>query len=595
MHHEPSPAAYPAIDAMSPPREMRRRVLCLSLLFLALAPPFTQAQRRAGARRGSSTPVADRSLTARQIAARVLPSVVLVTTACADTSEVSYGSGFVIRPGFVATNKHVIECGATSRVKPGGASAERAVASRWLDPERDLALLHVPSLTAPPLPLADTSLLAVGDDIYAAGNPRGFEGTFTRGVISAIRERDELVQFDAPVSPGSSGGPIVDARGRVVAITTALHRDAQNLNFGIPSDLLVPLLKRAAKREPSSSSSPRAETTRTDAVTTAPTVSGSPAVRDALFALFRDNKYPDPRAAYEIARDYLARFGTDARATELRRFITVYDAAGDDGKYKSSGARMSELLRAKRYDEGFALTRQLLAAAPDSLPLHQEVARAAYVSGVAGTEWEDAARQAAERALRLMEEGATHEQGVPLRYRERWLGWMHYYQGLFTLRSNPQAAAAHFSRARASDAIFHDIQPDGALRAPSATGSWDANAPARPATIDRSDPGGSAASGTPAPLLCRGEVEVGSLVERATQRVAPSYSAKARTARVGGVVTVYLVIDSQGTVREVRRTTGPALLRRAAEDAVKRWRFRAPVVDGQATCAAGFVSFLFDL
>ena len=574
------------------PKHWKRMFLTFCCVIACLCQVLAGTNARAQQR--PKRQIAARPLTARQIAARVLPSVVLVTTACADTGEVSYGSGFVIRPGLVATNKHVVECGTASRVKPGGASAERAVASRWLDPERDLALLHVPSLTAPPLPLADTSLLAVGDDIYAAGNPRGFEGTFTRGVVSAIRARDELVQFDAPISPGSSGGPVVDARGRVVAITTALHRDAQNLNFAIPSGLLVPLLKRAAKGESPSSSSPRAETARTDAVATTPTVSGSPAVRDALFALFRDNKYPDPRAAHEIARDYLVRFGADARATELRRFITVYDAAGDDGKYKSSRARMSELLRAKRYDEGFALARQLLATAPDSLLLHQEVARAAYVSGVAGTEWEDAARQAAERALRLMEEGATHEQGVPLRYRERWLGWMHYYQGLFTLRLNPQAAAAHFARARASDAIFRDIQPDGALRAPTATGSWDANAPERPATTDRSDSGGSVASGTPVPFPCRGEVEVGSLVERATQRVAPSYSAKARTARVGGIVTVHFVIDSQGTVREVRRTTGPELLRRAAEDAVRRWRFRAPVVDGQATCAAGFVSFNFE-
>ena len=98
---------------------------------------------------------------------------------------------------------------------------------------------------------------------------------------------------------------------------------------------------------------------------------------------------------------------------------------------------------------------------------------------------------------------------------------------------------------------------------------------------------GSAANASP--------LEVGSLVERATQRVAPSYPPSARSARVGGVVTVYVVVNERGNVEDVSRAAGPQLLRRAAEDAVRRWRFRPTLIDGQPTRVAGFVSFNFAL
>lgn len=89
--------------------------------------------------------------------------------------------------------------------------------------------------------------------------------------------------------------------------------------------------------------------------------------------------------------------------------------------------------------------------------------------------------------------------------------------------------------------------------------------------------------------------DVGSLVDRATQRVAPSYPSSARSARVGGVVTVYVVVGERGNVEDVSRAAGPQLLRRAAEDAVRRWRFRPTIVDGQPTRVTGFVSFNFAL
>lgn len=88
-------------------------------------------------------------------------------------------------------------------------------------------------------------------------------------------------------------------------------------------------------------------------------------------------------------------------------------------------------------------------------------------------------------------------------------------------------------------------------------------------------------------------LDVGSLVERATQRPAPSYPQAARAARVSGVVTVYVVVNEKGSVEEVRRAAGPSLLRRAAEDAVRRWKFRPETRDGQPVKVAGHIAFNF--
>ncbi len=90
-------------------------------------------------------------------------------------------------------------------------------------------------------------------------------------------------------------------------------------------------------------------------------------------------------------------------------------------------------------------------------------------------------------------------------------------------------------------------------------------------------------------------MNVGSLVEKATQRVAPAYPQLARERNLRGVVTVYLLVNERGTVEAVQRASGPDLLRRAAEDAARRWRFRPTVVDGRPVRVAGFISFNFTL
>lgn len=99
--------------------------------------------------------------------------------------------------------------------------------------------------------------------------------------------------------------------------------------------------------------------------------------------------------------------------------------------------------------------------------------------------------------------------------------------------------------------------------------------------------GGNATPGKP--------LEVGSLVPKAAQTVAPTYPPTARNARITGRVTVFLMVDERGTVAAVERTDGPELLRRAAEDAARRWKFRPTIVNGQAVRVSGFINFNFTL
>lgn len=111
--------------------------------------------------------------------------------------------------------------------------------------------------------------------------------------------------------------------------------------------------------------------------------------------------------------------------------------------------------------------------------------------------------------------------------------------------------------------------------------------------VVKSNAPADAPAGTPAP----GErpVEVGSLIEKATQRVNPSYPQVAKNTRITGIVKVYLEIDEKGTVATVHRTDGPQLLRQAATDAARRWKFRPTVIGGQPVRVMGYINFNFTL
>ncbi|TJV03519.1 MAG: trypsin-like serine protease [Mesorhizobium sp.] len=156
-----------------------------------------------------------------------------------------HGSGFVIAPdGLVVTNFHVVGDARTVRVSmPDGASSEGHVLGR--DPDTDIALVRADGSFVDVAPLGDSKRLRRGQIAVAIGNPLGFEWTVTSGVVSALgrsmrastgRLIDDVIQTDAALNPGNSGGPLVSSAGEVIGVNTAMIHGAQGIAFAVASN-----------------------------------------------------------------------------------------------------------------------------------------------------------------------------------------------------------------------------------------------------------------------------------------------------------------------------------------------------------------------
>jgi len=158
-------------------------------------------------------------------------------------SVLAIGSAVTVEPNQVVTNKHVIEDGVALRVKQGSKTWPATLTH--LDPDHDLCRLRAEGLKAPPVPVRLSSALAVGERVYAIGAPEGLELTLSEGLISGLREFEQvrLIQTSAAISPGSSGGGLFDAQGRLVGITTYFLKEGQNLNFALPGEWVQALAK----------------------------------------------------------------------------------------------------------------------------------------------------------------------------------------------------------------------------------------------------------------------------------------------------------------------------------------------------------------
>lgn len=121
-----------------------------------------------------------------------------------------------------------------------------------------MVILKVSAFSPQVLSLGDSDAVQVGEPVYAVGNPRGLEGTFSQGIISSIRKvgTDKLLQLTAPISPGSSGGPVLNSEGKVIGVSVATFRGGQNLNFAIPSNYLKTLVAKVGTAAPLSKTRP---------------------------------------------------------------------------------------------------------------------------------------------------------------------------------------------------------------------------------------------------------------------------------------------------------------------------------------------------
>lgn len=180
------------------------------------------------------------------VADTVGPAVVRVETRAANGRRGGVGSGVVIAPdGLVLTNSHVVEGAKEVRLLDGEGHVMEA---RRLgeDPDTDLALLRAGSArNLRSAALGDSKKLRRGQLVVAIGNPLGFESTVTAGVISALgrslragsgRLIEDVIQTDAALNPGNSGGPLVSSRGQVIGINTAIIKGAQGICFAVASN-----------------------------------------------------------------------------------------------------------------------------------------------------------------------------------------------------------------------------------------------------------------------------------------------------------------------------------------------------------------------
>ena len=215
----------------------RKVFLCFTALWLSLC---------------SITTAAD-SQTAEQIAEKALAATVYLEMTDRNGKTLGFGSGFFVGQSQIATNFHVIEGAAKGTAKPVGKYTKYTIEGiSATDKKNDLALLKVTAFGVEPLLLGDSDTVKIRETVYVAGNPRGLEGTFSDGIISSLRNRytRKRIRMTAPISPGSSGGPVLNGNGKVIGVSFMTIEGGQNLNFAIPSNYLKVLMARSEPATP---------------------------------------------------------------------------------------------------------------------------------------------------------------------------------------------------------------------------------------------------------------------------------------------------------------------------------------------------------
>jgi tetratricopeptide (TPR) repeat protein len=176
---------------------------------------------------------------------RIKPSAVAIETFNARGDKLTRGSGFFIGPNRIITNRHVIDGAFKAEIHLSNGSTYPVKGVLAIDGEGDIALLQVdvPMLGVNPLSLVRTSPQE-GESIVVIGNPFGFEGSVSNGIVSAVRDipnYGRIIQITAPISPGSSGSPVVNMSGQLVGVATLQLTDGQSLNFAVPSERVAQL------------------------------------------------------------------------------------------------------------------------------------------------------------------------------------------------------------------------------------------------------------------------------------------------------------------------------------------------------------------
>src|SRR6266481_5200466 len=205
---------------------MRRR---FAIKFLSLIPVISIAAAAQSAPPRKDIPT---------IAKAANGAIVTIITATND-KPIAQGTGFLVSAdGVIVTNYHVIETGNVAVIKFPDDTAFLVDGVLATDKVRDLAIIKIHGKPFRTLALGDSDDIQVGEEVVAIGNPLSLESTVSNGIISGVRTSKEqggkFLQTTAPISPGSSGGPLFNMRGDVVGINTLYLEGGENLNFAIP-------------------------------------------------------------------------------------------------------------------------------------------------------------------------------------------------------------------------------------------------------------------------------------------------------------------------------------------------------------------------
>lgn len=186
----------------------------------------------------------------REIASKYIDATVLLVGMQGDKKIL--GTGFLVRSsGVIVTNRHVVDDVYPIAVKMSDGDVYTKVELVADDERRDIAVLKIQGFGLPTVPLGDSGVVGVGDEVVVIGNPLGLDRTVSTGIVSAIRDSGDgykYIQITAPISPGSSGSPVFGSNGTVIGVATAGMRSGQNLNFALPINYVRPLISETSRR-----------------------------------------------------------------------------------------------------------------------------------------------------------------------------------------------------------------------------------------------------------------------------------------------------------------------------------------------------------
>jgi tetratricopeptide (TPR) repeat protein len=178
---------------------------------------------------------------------RIEPSIVAIITYNQQGNRLGQGTGFFVnREGDIITNRHVLEGARQAEVKTTGGKSYRVRGVLADDKEGDLIRLTIDLQGNTTLPMSlSASTPAVGERVFVIGTPLGLEETVSDGIISAVREIPQfgkIIQLTAPISPGSSGSPVMNMKGELIGVVTFFVMTGQNLNFAIPAERISSMI-----------------------------------------------------------------------------------------------------------------------------------------------------------------------------------------------------------------------------------------------------------------------------------------------------------------------------------------------------------------